>query len=319
MTNRYTQHPLSAAFPAMSAEDYVSLRADISANGQRDPIVIHEGMVLDGWHRYSSHVDLGTEDQALCEALPDGIDPVAFVLSRNLHRRHLSASQRAMAVAACATWARVGRPRNSAAAAPLPADENSAAAAPLPEPQTLDELAETAGVSRRTMASAGRVQKQAEPEVIQAVTDGRMTVEQAAAVSKLPAAEQAAAAEAPPPPAKKAAPKKAPATDYDADAVIASLRGQLAEAAERIEELQGNVQALMADNESMAKVFEADDKVAEATKESARLRAEVGGLRERINGLMAEKNEAIRMVKHWRGRADKAEQAVAKQAAKQAA
>ena len=314
MTNRYTQHPLSAAFPAMSAEDYVSLRADIAANGQRDPIVIHEGMVLDGWHRYSSHVDLGTEDQALCEALPAGIDPVAFVLSRNLHRRHLSASQRAMAVAACATWAGVGRPRNSAAAAPLPPDENSAAVAPLPKPQTLDELAEAAGVSRRTMASAGRVQKQAEPEVIQAVTDGRMTVEQAAAVSKLPAEEQAAAAEAPPPPAKKATPKKVPA-DYDADAVIAGLRGQLAESAERIEELQGNVQTLMADNEAMAKVFEADDKVAEATKEAARLRAEVSGLRERINGLLAEKNEAVRMVKHWRGRAEKAEKAAAKQAA----
>jgi hypothetical protein len=32
------QHPLSAAFPAMSADDFQALKLDIQANGQREPI-----------------------------------------------------------------------------------------------------------------------------------------------------------------------------------------------------------------------------------------------------------------------------------------
>lgn len=103
--------------------------------------------------------------------------------------------------------------------------------------------------------------------------------------------------------------KKAPAAD-DASEVIDGLNQRLAEANERIEELQGNVQALMADNEGMAKVFEANDQLAAATGEAARLRAEVSGLRERINGLLNEKNEAIRLTKHWRGHAERAEKSL---------
>jgi hypothetical protein len=59
MDARLTQHPLSAAFPAMSADDFAALVEDIKVNGQREPVIVFEGMVLDGWHRYSACVAAG--------------------------------------------------------------------------------------------------------------------------------------------------------------------------------------------------------------------------------------------------------------------
>ena len=44
----YTQHPLSAAFPAMSADDYRALKDSVENIGVQNPITLFEGMVIDG-------------------------------------------------------------------------------------------------------------------------------------------------------------------------------------------------------------------------------------------------------------------------------
>jgi hypothetical protein len=92
--NSLTQHPLSAAFPAMPEQELEALALDIEKHGQREPGVLFEGMVLDGWHRYLGCQKAGVEFRAVEF---DGDDPVGFVISKNLHRRHMTASQRAAA------------------------------------------------------------------------------------------------------------------------------------------------------------------------------------------------------------------------------
>ena len=87
------------------------------------------------------------------------------------------------------------------------------------------------------------------------------------------------------------------------------MRAELDAANDALKELTQNLKSTVDDNTAMAAVFEADDKLVEALAQNQRLRAEVSGLRERVNGLMGEKNEAVRMVKHWRGRAERAEKA----------
>jgi len=57
----YTQHPLGAAFPAMSDTEFQALKDSIDANGVLNPITIFEGMVIDGWHRYTAANDLGMD------------------------------------------------------------------------------------------------------------------------------------------------------------------------------------------------------------------------------------------------------------------
>ena len=94
------RHPLSSIFGDMPADDFQSLIDSVQTDGFIDPIVrIHEGQILDGWHRYRAAQELNlirrlkfqewNEDEHR-----DG-DPKTFVLARNIERRHLSASQRA--------------------------------------------------------------------------------------------------------------------------------------------------------------------------------------------------------------------------------
>lgn len=131
-----------------------------------------EGSAIDGWHRYCACTQMGVA--AIVKDFDGDADPVAFVLSRNLHRRHLSASQRAMAVASCASWMPEGRPKNHAPGAEFPGGQ---------VPKTIADLAHDAGVGQRTMERAARVEKNAAPEVAQAVAQGSLSVERAADIS----------------------------------------------------------------------------------------------------------------------------------------
>jgi hypothetical protein len=130
------QHPLSAAFPAMTPTELDALTADVEARGQRHAIVVYEGQVLDGWHRYQACQRLGLEP--LTQPFTgDDAAARALVLTTNLHRRHLTASQRAVAVVAVAQWKPEGANRFSDRSAP-----------------SAELLAEQADVGTRTIEQA---------------------------------------------------------------------------------------------------------------------------------------------------------------------
>ncbi len=161
-----TQHPLSANFPSMSEADYLALKDDIDEYGQREPIIMFEGMVLDGWHRYRACVEIGIEPTKF-NFVADKEDPVAFVLSHNLHRRHLSASQRAAAVVACSAW-RPARRENKVEATSTLSKTNA-------------EMAKAAQVTPRTITDAKAAQKAGLGD---AVKDGALTAEEAAKIAR---------------------------------------------------------------------------------------------------------------------------------------
>ena len=74
----------------------VQLARDIKRQGQLEPIILHEGLILDGRNRYRAcqiaGVNPRTEDFS---ALATERSPEEFVVSRNLRRRHLSLGQKA--------------------------------------------------------------------------------------------------------------------------------------------------------------------------------------------------------------------------------
>lgn len=243
------QHPLSVAFPAVPEADFRALVEDILQNGQREAIVIYDEMVLDGWHRYRACSEIGRPCTE--RGLPPGLDPVAYVHSQNLHRRHLTASQRAAAVAATAEWANPGRPKGTSS-------ENVAPGA------TLNFLAKSANVSERTIRQAKTAQVAGLGD---AVRDGKISVKRAAEIAKLPEDEREAAIEAHPEPAHS---KK-----EDADS------GQLDELVRMLAECQ-------ADCESMARVFEASDKMVAAMAEASRFREQARVMDARNKGMQSE-------------------------------
>src|SRR4051794_14194171 len=93
-------HPFSDLFPAMADNDFAKLVADITKNGLRIPIVKMGDVILDGRHRYRACREAGVEPRY---EEYTGADPLAYVISANLHRRHLSQSQRAMIALRLAT------------------------------------------------------------------------------------------------------------------------------------------------------------------------------------------------------------------------
>jgi hypothetical protein len=90
-------HPLSNIFPLMEGEDFEQLKEDIRLYGQREPIDLYENKILDGRNRYRACKDLGIEP-TFRDWQGNG-SPRAFVVSMNLHRRHLTNEQRRTIIA----------------------------------------------------------------------------------------------------------------------------------------------------------------------------------------------------------------------------
>jgi phage N-6-adenine-methyltransferase len=86
-------HEVANVFPLMSGEEYEELKRDIVANGLREPIWTHQGKIIDGRNRYKACTETGTKPKF--QEWDGQGSLVAFVMSLNLHRRHLTASQKA--------------------------------------------------------------------------------------------------------------------------------------------------------------------------------------------------------------------------------
>lgn len=91
-------HDYANLFPMLDAAGQDALRADVQQHGVREPVIQFEGRILDGRNRYMAARDLGL-DFPVAEFDGTPAEALAYVLSINLHRRHLTESQRA-AVAA---------------------------------------------------------------------------------------------------------------------------------------------------------------------------------------------------------------------------
>ena len=94
MNTQHEFHPIANIFPMMSPEEFAALRDDIQQNGLLEPVWLHpDGRIVDGRNRYKACVELGIEPLYRTWSGEGSI--TAFVVSLNLHRRHLSTEQRA--------------------------------------------------------------------------------------------------------------------------------------------------------------------------------------------------------------------------------
>lgn len=173
-------HEFANVFPMLQGAALDAMRADIRENGVREPIVFLDGAILDGRNRYMCARDLGLEypRREFGSDPSDGTDPLAFVISLNLTRRHLSESQRASAAARLANMRR-GRP--SEKSANLRNNQVSTA-----------DAASMLGVGTRSVESARKVHARGAPELIEAVDRGAVPVSVAADAADLPQETQEA-------------------------------------------------------------------------------------------------------------------------------
>lgn len=146
----------------MSDSEISELANDIKTNGQRAPVTLLDGKILDGRNRAAACKIAGIEPKT--REFPNGHDPVAFVLSANLHRRHLDASQRAM-VAARLVKMQNGGDRKS--------EESKNQSANLP---SVTVTAEALNVSQRSVKTAKSVLEHGTKAQVKQVVNGTKSV-----------------------------------------------------------------------------------------------------------------------------------------------
>jgi ParB-like chromosome segregation protein Spo0J len=155
-------HPVANIFPLMGEAELDALAEDICTNGQRELIWRHrDGRIVDGRNRWLACRKLGIEPRTRTFGGEDA-ELVRFVVSLNLHRRHLSTSQRAIIFQRLEELEHGGNRQD----AKLHLDR--------------DEVARLGKVSKRSLADAKVVNGRGAPELIKAVEQGRMPVSQAA-------------------------------------------------------------------------------------------------------------------------------------------
>ena len=95
------RHELSSVFGDMPETDFENLKKSVEADGFMDPLIrMHDGKVLDGWHRYQTALSLNLVRKLMFMNWDEEQEgkAIAFVAARNLERRHLTPSQRGQIV-----------------------------------------------------------------------------------------------------------------------------------------------------------------------------------------------------------------------------
>lgn len=169
-------HPYAEIFPLLESKALDELAADIKEHGQRQKITLLDGKILDGRNRFMACKKAGIKPET-CKFTGD--DPLAFVISANMHRRHLTVEQRAIAGARIATFQQ-GDNQHTARAVSSQA-----------------QVAEQMGVSTDSIQRAKKIVEHGSKALQHAVEAGEIPLKKAAAVVDLPKSEQLAAAKAP--------------------------------------------------------------------------------------------------------------------------
>lgn len=194
---QYEHHEFADLFPMMEGAQWGHFLADIEANGVQEPVWLFEEKILDGRNRAKAALlcekilptkeFIGTREQAL-----------SFVVSRNLHRRHLDESQRAMVGARLKPLFEAEAHQNQVASLKQnQSDTHTRSLSESEESPVLENLpkrvesvhahqkaAETVNVSTKSVQFADTVLKQGTPELVKAVETGQVAVSAAATVAK---------------------------------------------------------------------------------------------------------------------------------------
>lgn len=183
-------HPLADIFPLIEGSDFDDLVADIRTHGLHERIELLEGQILDGRNRYLACVAAGLIPETVTAPLishlrlfhsfvsagaptPSYDELEKFVLSKNLHRRQMTESQRGM------VGAKLANMRQGARTDLAPIGARSDA-----------QAAKATHVSERTIERGKAVLRDGASELQRKVESGELRISTAAMIARLPKEEQ---------------------------------------------------------------------------------------------------------------------------------
>ena len=165
-------HPAAEIFPMLSDEELDSLAVDIKTHGLRHPLVMHDRELLDGRNRLAACKIAGVAPSFVEY---EGDSPVSFVISVNIKRRQLDASQRAcvaveiepMLAVEAEKRLHLAKGRGVKGEANLPQVKRA--------PQARDQAADVVSISPRMVQYAKEI-KAKNPEAFERMKAGSVTV-----------------------------------------------------------------------------------------------------------------------------------------------
>jgi ParB-like chromosome segregation protein Spo0J len=176
-------HEVANIFPMMSELEFSELKDSIKTHGVREPALVVDGMIADGRNRWRACEALGIACPTVqYDPAVHGDSLIQYVLDKNLRRRQLTVSQRAVVATNAlpmieAETKRVANDSRRSAASDrheTPNKNQSVANLP-PTPRSRDIAAAAVGVSGRMVGLAKAV-KQASPEIAEKVARGEVTL-----------------------------------------------------------------------------------------------------------------------------------------------
>jgi len=151
-------HPVTELFPILNDAELRELADDIEANGLQQPIVMQDGVLLDGRNRLAACALVGITPETKEYS---GKDVVAYIIGANLHRRHMNESQRAVVAAKIANLSDGVRKDRSANLPTLPVSQ--------------PEAAKLLNVSERSVRDAKLIEREA-PELVEKISSGDLSI-----------------------------------------------------------------------------------------------------------------------------------------------
>lgn len=165
-------HPIADIFPLMQGDEYDKLKSDIAGNGLLQAIWLHpDGSIIDGRNRHRACLDTDTPPHFKTW---DGAGSlVLLVVSLNLHRRHLSSSQRAVVALEIL-------PHLEAKAKETQGKRNDLTSVNkfTEVKRSTQQAAKITGTNQQYISDAKRIKQEA-PELVEEIAIGNLTIPQA--------------------------------------------------------------------------------------------------------------------------------------------
>lgn len=177
-------HPVAELFPLIEGQEFQDLVEDIRKNGLQVPIwTVLDGRIIDGRNRYRACMEAGVDPRFQVWLDTGKQSLIQFVVSLNVHRRHLNEAQRAMIAAKIANSAGGGYRRSDEREADDRVNVHG-------DEITNDQAAELLNVSRSSVSHARDIRKKGAKELVEATESGRVSLRAARQIAEKPKEEQ---------------------------------------------------------------------------------------------------------------------------------
>ena len=267
--NIVVNEDLKAYIEPLTPDEEEALERSLLTEGCRDALVLWGDVLVDGHNRYRLCQKHGLPFNTVQNPRFKKLEDVhLWMIDQHLGRRSVSDFQRGVLALRKKQIIAARRAALLSGDAPEPEASAEAAVEPALPPQaplnTREAIAKAARLSSAQVLQIEKIQKQAAPELVEAVKTGQISLSAAAVVASLPAEEQQAA--------------------------VAGGKDELKQAAKRVRETKKRVSVPVRQpdvEEAVARAAEPADelsrlrqRVAELEAENAQLRAELSALRQ---------------------------------------